>query len=162
MANKTKNVFKFIILTIILCFILAAVNVASTQTAIYLEKVKSDQSTQNHLRYGDAYVWITSIYEPVSSVKRGGIFFVHITSVRDEVCTFEGSYLMLEKTQKLFYHYDSYTNWLPAGNYDTNELFRVPKDIPLGHWSVIKKTINHCHNSLFYTTSYEVDVDITD
>lgn len=119
----------------------------------------SAESTEAHKLISVPFVHLGNKM-PVKEVKRGEVFYVHNKYIKGRTCHVNVTNLLIDKGNKIAYHYSMFTNWFEAGTYEFNEFFIMPRDIPLGHYNLIKKSTSFCGSQVFYTLNFDVEIDV--
>jgi hypothetical protein len=125
----------------------------------YTDHVESSKEQRIHQIIGQPYIHKgDKVANNVA--KQGELIFVHNKYIRTDRCEMRVANLLINPLTNDVHHWSTFANWLNAGTFTADEMYKIPDWMPPATYRLVKRTTAVCSDRTVFFVNFDLIVEI--
>lgn len=159
MKPGIRHLFDILRTAAILVIGVAATAYVYTWWGSFVDRLETSKEQHVHQVIGQPYIHHGDKIE--NNVARpGDLIFVHNKYIRTERCSMAVANLLINPQTNDVHHFTTFANWLAAGTFTADEMFKIPDWMPPATYRLVKRTTATCDGKTVYFVNFDLIIEI--
>ncbi|GAA0247087.1 hypothetical protein LNAOJCKE_0430 [Methylorubrum aminovorans] len=137
----------------------AATGYLYTWWGAYVDRIETTKEQHVHQVIGQPFIHHGDKVENTTA-QPGDLIFVHNKYIRTERCSMAVANLLINPETNDVHHWSTFQNWLPAGTFTADEMFKIPEWMPPATYRLVKRTTATCDGKTVYFVNFDLMLTI--